>query len=53
MECYIEVGGVPMVSNREHLIDLLRHEMGFEVSQCVWLACLREMGFDVVVDVCR
>jgi hypothetical protein len=32
MECYIEVGGVPMVSNREYLIDLLRHEMGFEVS---------------------
>lgn len=31
MECYIEVGGVPMVSNREYLIDLLRHEMGFEV----------------------
>lgn len=30
MECYIEVGGVPMVSNREYLIDLLRHEMGFE-----------------------
>lgn len=29
-QAYTEVSGVPMASNKEYLVDLLRGDMGFE-----------------------